>query len=95
MSISIDKIEETLASYGVVTDFTGDDDGTVFTMTNGGQEIELRDAVSGEWFRAEDLTAAFHFSDGPSIREVTSAFEDAETMAEFLTAVNDTFGIVV
>lgn len=95
MSINIDTIEAKLAEAGIVTDWSGDDDGTVFTMTNGGQEVELRDAVSGDSFRSEDLTGAFIFTDGPRVRDVTPAFEDVETLDEFIMAVNDTFGTVV
>lgn len=93
MSLDITEIETKLAEAGVVTDYYGDDDRTIFTMTNGGTVIELQDAVSGEFFRSEDLTYAGKET-FLTTEDVTAWFENVETMDEFITAVNDTFGMV-
>lgn len=93
MHIPIDAIETVLAHAGITTDYYGDDDRTVFTMENGAQVIVLVDAVSGDFFRPEDLTEAV--LDSPfDVTNITPSFESVETLEEFITAVNDTFGTV-
>lgn len=90
-TLSIDTIESALADRGLVTDFTGMDEGTSFTITGGSKVIEILDGVSGDTFRSEDVIEAIVYGDGKSIEDATPAFESVETVEEFLKAVAEIF----
>lgn len=95
MTVSIDAIETTLADAGVTADYYGDDTGTAYVLENGGQTLSIYDAVSGDSFDADNLTVAVLVRPGYAAEDVTAKFEDVETLDEFITAVNDTFGTVL
>lgn len=94
MAVDIHQIEDTLADAGVETEYYGDDNRTVYTIANGGQVIEINDAVSGDSFRSEDLTVAYHINAYGDMLNITPSFENVETHDEFITAVNDLFGSI-
>jgi CxxC motif-containing protein (DUF1111 family) len=90
-TLSINRIEDELAERGIETNFTGTDDYTSFIIGVGSaREIELLDAVSGDSFRAENLTEAILY--GAETENVTDTFEGVESVEEFLTAVAELLG---
>jgi hypothetical protein len=91
-ALSIDTIEEKLSALGYETEYYGDDEGTTFTITVGDKEITLFDAVSGDSFRPENLSSALYYF-GIMGKDVTRAFEDADTIDGFLYAVQDTMTV--
>lgn len=88
--ISIDTIESELADRGLVTHFTGMDEGTSFTITGGSKVIEILDGVSGDKFDAEDVIEAIVYGSG-EVYNATREFEDVETVEDFLKAVSGIF----
>lgn len=95
MHVPIDAIENVLAHAGTTTEFYDDEDLTSFIMESGEQAIELIDAVSDGFFLSDHLTEAILYNGLGFPTDVTSSFENVETLEEFITAVNDTFGTVV
>ena len=94
-SQATEKRSEPLKASYWGPEYYGGEEHTTFTMENGGQTIELYDAVSGDWFRSEHLTTAVCIPPLGRADDVTASFENVETLDEFITAVNDTFGTVV
>jgi len=87
-AVSIDAIEEALVEAGMYPEYVGEDDGTTFTITYGDKEIQIFNAVSGDSFVAENLSSASYYF-GIIGKDVTRAFEDVETLEEFMAAVRD------
>lgn len=87
-AVSIDAIEEALMEMGMYPEYVGEDDGTTYTITQGDKEIQIFNAVSGDSFVAENLSSASYYF-GIIGKDVTRAFEDVETLEEFMTAVNE------
>jgi hypothetical protein len=88
MSVAIAEIEDRLAEQGIETYYDADDDFTAFVITSGDKEVTIFDAVSGDSFKAENLTKADYYF-GLMGHDVTRKFEDVETVDEFLNAVTD------
>lgn len=88
-TLSIDRIESALADKGLVTEYTGMEHGTSFTITGDTRVIEILDGVSGEYFRSEQVIEAVLYKDGLDVEDATSQFEDVETIEEFLKAVSE------
>jgi hypothetical protein len=87
-AVSISEIEEKLSELGFETEYIGEDDGTAFVISVGDKEITISDAVSGDYFKPENLTAASYYF-GDIGKDVTRKFEDVETVEEFVYAVQD------
>jgi hypothetical protein len=87
-AVSIDAIEEALVEAGMYPEYVGEDDGTTYTITYGDKEIQIFNAVSGDSFVAENLSSASYYF-GIIGKDVTRAFEDVETLEEFMAAVRD------
>lgn len=91
-AVSIDEIEERLDTLGMETEFSSDDDYTVFTVRLGDKEVTVFGAVSGGHFRPENLDSASYFF-GIMGNDVTRHFEDVETVDEFIHAVTESMSV--
>ncbi len=91
-AVSIDQIEDRLSQMGMETEYSGDDDGTFFTVSVGDKELAIYDAVSGGHFRPENLSSASYYF-GLIGHDVTRKFEDVETVDEFIYAVTDSMSV--
>lgn len=91
MTIAVTTLEDKLAENGMETEYFGDDDRTVFTVTYGSKSVELLNGVTGAFgeFRADDLTAATVLRNGNAYEDATYEFEGVESIEEFLAAVAD------
>lgn len=91
MTISIYTIEDKLAELDIETEYFGDDDRTIFTVTRGSKSVEFLNGVTGAHgdFRADDLTAATVLLNGDGYEDATADFEGVESIEEFLAAVAD------
>lgn len=88
MAISIDTIESALADRGLDTKYTGMDELSSYLITGSHKSIEIIDGVSGDTFRSENVVEAIVYGDdGQGMEDATAAFEDVETVEEFLAAV--------
>lgn len=87
-TVSISEIEEALSDLGFETEYIGEDDGTAFVISVGDKELTVSDAVSGDYFKPENLTAASYYF-GDLGKDVTRKFEDVESVPEFVAAVQD------
>ena len=85
MSVSLLSIEESLDARGLDYHLDTTEDLTSFRITSGNKEIEILDAVSGDSFKQEFLVEAILY--GATTEDVTSRFEDVESVEEFLAAV--------
>ena len=91
-TLPIATIEDALAERGLVTEYTGMDDGTSFTITGGSKTVEILDGVSGDSFRSEDVIEAIVYGDSQrDTEDATATFDSVETVEEFLRAVADIF----
>lgn len=87
-AVSIDSIEENMDALGYETEFYGDDDTTQFYIRIGDKEITIVDAVSGDYFRPENVThAAYYF--GIMGKDLTEKFADVESIDDFVAVVRD------
>lgn len=91
-AVSIDTIEESMDALGYETEFAGDDDGTAFYIRIGDKEITIHDAVSGAYFRPENVTGASYFF-GDLGKDLTEKFADVESIHDFLAVVRDAMEI--
>lgn len=91
MPIAVATIEDQLAALDIETEYYGDDDRTIYTVTRGSKSVEFLNGVTGTdgEFRAEDLTAATVLRNGDSFEDATADFESVESVEEFLAAVAD------
>ena len=87
-AVAISEIEEALSDLGFETEYVGDDEGTEFIISVGDKEIYISNAVSGDSFKPENLTAASYYF-GDIGKDVTRKFEDVESVPEFVAAVQD------
>lgn len=91
MTISVYTIEDKCAELDIETEYFGDDDRTIFTVTRGSKSVEFINGVTGAdgEFRADDLAAATVLVNGDSFEDATYDFEGVESIEEFLAAVAD------
>lgn len=91
MTISIYTIEDKCAELNIETEYFGDDDRTIFTVTRGSKAVEFINGVTGADgdFRSDDLAAATVLLNGNGYEDATAEFEEVETIEEFLAAVAD------
>lgn len=87
-AVSIDTIEENMDALGYETEFYGDDDTTAFYIRIGDKEITIVDAVSGDYFRPENVTAASYYF-GIMGKDLTERFADVESIHDFVAVVRD------
>lgn len=85
-AVSIDEVEDRLAELGYETEFSSDDDGTEFTISVGDKSINIYDAVSGDYFRPENVTKADYWF-GMMGKDVTEKFAEVESIDDFLYEV--------
>lgn len=86
--LPISEIEDRLAELGYETEYYGDDDTTEFTISIGDKQIAIYDAVSGEFFRPEDVTTATYYF-GDLGKDQTEQFADVESIEDFIYRVQD------
>jgi hypothetical protein len=91
-AVSIDSIEENMDALGYETEYHGDDDGTQFYIRIGDKEIVIHDAVTGEYFRPENVTGADYWF-GVMGKDLTEKFADVESIHDFLAVVRDAMEI--
>ena len=84
MKLEIAPIEDRLAELGIDTRYSGDDDYTSYIMSLGSRELEILDAVSGDYFRPCDTTEAVLYRVGEH-DNVTDDFEAVATAEEFIS----------
>lgn len=84
MKLEIGPIEDQLAELGIETRYTGDDDYTSYVMALGSRELEILDAVSGDYFRPCDTTEAVLYRVGEH-DNVTDEFESVDNVEEFIS----------
>lgn len=87
-AVSIDQIEDQLAELGYETEYVGEEHGTEFYIRIGDKEITIMDAVSGEYFRPENVTAASYYF-GDLGKDLTEKFADVESIHDFMAVVRD------
>lgn len=83
MELEIGPIEDRLAELGIETRYTGDDDYTSYIMALGSRELEILDAVSGDYFRPADTTEAVLYLVGDH-KNVTDEFSAVGSASEFV-----------
>jgi len=92
LELPISEIEDQLAELGYETEYYGDDDATQYTITVGDKVITIYDAVSGDWFRPEQVTyAVYEFGDLG--KDQTDQFAEVESVAEFIYRVTDAMSV--
>jgi hypothetical protein len=91
-AVSIDEIEAKLSELGYEATYYGDDEGTEFTITVGDKQVIIHDAVSGDYFRPEDVTSAVYYF-GIMGKDMTEKFADVESMHDFVYAVQDAMAV--
>lgn len=91
-AVRIDTIEEEMDALGYETEFYGDDDTTQFYIRIGDKEITIVDAVSGDWFRPENVTAASYYF-GIMGKDLTEKFADVESIHDFVAVVRDAMAV--
>jgi hypothetical protein len=92
IELSISEIEDRLADLGYETDYYGDDDGTQFYIRIGDKEITIADAVSGDYFRPENVTYASYFF-GDLGKDLTEKFADVESIHDFVAVVREAMDV--
>lgn len=88
-TLSIDTIESALADRGLETQYYSSDEIGTYTITGSSKVIEIIEGVSLDYFRSENVVEAIVYGDGHEMTDATAAFEDVETVEEFLKAVAD------
>lgn len=91
-AVSIETIEENMDALGFETEFAGDDDGTQFYIRIGDKEITIWDAVSGEYFRPENVTHATYYF-GDMGKDVTEKFAEVESIHDFIYEVREAMAV--
>lgn len=91
-AVSVAEIEDKLAELGYETEFYGDDDGTYFTITVGDKQVTIYDAVSGDYFRPENVVEA-SYTFGIMGKDLTEKFEAVESIHDFIYAVQDAMAV--
>lgn len=91
-AVSVAEIEDKLAELGYETEYYADDDETQFTITVGDKQITIYDAVSGDYFRPENVTSATYYF-GIVGKDLTERFADVESIHDFVYAVQDAMAV--
>jgi hypothetical protein len=91
-AVSIDTIEENMDALGYETEYVGEEHGTEFYIRIGDKEITIFDAVSGDYFRPENVTAATYYF-GDMGKDLTEKFEEVESIHDFMAVVRDAMAV--